>query len=249
MDSQGFYPSNYGESPYDNQQQYGQTGYDMGEASPYESQQQISYGYSQQGYGQVGAYTGQIMTPEPIPDQDTGGYTDGFDDEPPLLEELGINFDHIYSKTLTVLNPLRQTSAEAVNDSDLAGPLVFAFAFGGTLLLAGKVHFGYIYGIGGVGCAAMWVLLNMMSFTGVSAGCIISVLGYCLLPMVFLSGVAILVSLETLLGTFISLAAIGWCSWSASKLFVTALAMDSQQLLVAYPCALLYGVFALITIF
>jgi len=36
---------------------------------------------------------------------------------------------------------------------------------------------------------------------------------------------------------------------AASKLFVTALSMDLQQLLIAYPCALLYGVFALITIF
>ncbi|XP_071951479.1 protein YIPF5-like isoform X2 [Antedon mediterranea] len=242
MDSQGFYQSNY-----DDSQQYGQS-YDMG-GDQYAQPQQMGYDYSQQqsAYGQQ-AYTGQIMTPEPMPEEDTG-YSGSFDDEPPLLEELGINFDHIYSKTLTVLNPLRETSAEAVNDSDLAGPLVFAFAFGGTLLLAGKVHFGYIYGIGGVGCAAMWVLLNMMSFTGVSASCIISVLGYCLLPMVFLSGLAIIMTLESIAGTLISLSAIGWCSWSASKLFVTALAMDSQQPLVAYPCALLYGVFALITIF
>ena len=43
--------------------------------------------------------------------------------------------------------------------------------------------------------------------------------------------------------------AILWCSLSASKLFVTALTMDHQQPLVAYPCALLYGVFALLTIF
>lgn len=40
-----------------------------------------------------------------------------------------------------------------------------------------------------------------------------------------------------------------WCSVSASKLFVTAYTMDHQQILIAYPCALLYGVFALITIF
>ena len=33
------------------------------------------------------------------------------------------------------------------------------------------------------------------------------------------------------------------------QLFVTALEMKHQQLLVAYPCALLYGVFALITMF
>ena len=40
-----------------------------------------------------------------------------------------------------------------------------------------------------------------------------------------------------------------WCSMSASKLFVTAYSMDHQQMLIAYPCALFYGVFALITIF
>lgn len=40
-----------------------------------------------------------------------------------------------------------------------------------------------------------------------------------------------------------------WCALSASKLFVTSLSMDRQQILVAYPAALFYGVFALITIF
>ena len=44
-------------------------------------------------------------------------------------------------------------------------------------------------------------------------------------------------------------AAVGWCASCASKFFVSALGMDSQQLLVAYPCALVYGVFALLTVF
>ena len=60
----------------------------------------------------------------------------------------------------------------------------------------GKLQFGYIYGIGVVGCAAMYFLLNMMSLTGVSVGCVISVLGYCLLPMVILSFSAVLLSLK-----------------------------------------------------
>ena len=51
------------------------------------------------------------------------------------------------------------------------------------------------------------------------------------------------------MGIIISAAVIGWCSLSASKIFISALAMDGQQLLVAYPCALLYGVFALISVF
>ena len=51
------------------------------------------------------------------------------------------------------------------------------------------------------------------------------------------------------LGVILSAICIVWCSVSASKLFTTAYAMDHQQILVAYPCALFYGVFALITIF
>uniref|UniRef100_T1IY08 Protein YIPF n=1 Tax=Strigamia maritima TaxID=126957 RepID=T1IY08_STRMM len=152
-------------------------------------------------------------------------------------------------QTRAVLNPFGATDSTIMQDSDLAGPLVFCLAFGGFLLLSGKVHFGYIYGIAVVGCLAMHALLNLMSLTGVSIGCVISVLGYCLLPMVALSGVSILFSLQGIVGNVLTVLIILWCSLSASKLFVTALTMDRQQPLVAYPCALVYGVFALLTIF
>ena len=38
-------------------------------------------------------------------------------------------------QTLAVLNPLKQTDHEIMQDTDLAGPLVFCLAFGGTLML------------------------------------------------------------------------------------------------------------------
>lgn len=56
-------------------------------------------------------------------------------------------------------------------------------------------------------------------------------------------------SYRGVIGTVLTIATVLWCSWSASKLFVTALQMDSQQPLVAYPCALVYAVFALLTVF
>lgn len=52
-----------------------------------------------------------------------------------------------------------------------------------------------------------------------------------------------------ILGTLLALFIIGWCSLSASKIFTSALAMEGQQLLIAYPCALLYGLFALLAVF
>jgi hypothetical protein len=172
-----------------------------------------------------------------------------FLNEPPLLEELGINPYQIMEKTLAVLNPLRNTEASILQDTDLAGPVVFCVLFGFFLLLAGKVSFGYIYGIGVIGCVGMYFLLNMMSQAGVSLGVTVSVLGYCLLPMVGLAGVNILLSLQDLLGTILTVLTVIWCSLSASKLFVTALNMQQQQPLVAYPCALVYGVFALLAVF
>ncbi|KAI6250250.1 hypothetical protein HI914_02141 [Erysiphe necator] len=56
--------------------------------------------------------------------------TEGYEGEPALLEELGVNFDHIWSKTLAVLNPLAHIDQHLMDDSDLAGPILFFFLFG-----------------------------------------------------------------------------------------------------------------------
>ncbi|KAI9548182.1 Protein yipf5 [Dissostichus eleginoides] len=247
-----FYQSSYS---VDDQNQAAQ-GYNNAETpyKPYEGQYDYSQpmGYAPQGVMQPQQpYTGQIFQPTqtytPSPSQSM--YGSSFDDEPPLLEELGINFDHIWQKTLTVLHPMKVADGSIMNETDLAGPMVFCLAFGATLLLTGKIQFGYVYGISAIGCLGMYCLLNLMSMTGVSFGCVASVLGYCLLPMILLSTFGVLLSLQGMLGIILTAAIIGWCSLSASKIFISALAMDGQQLLVAYPCGLLYGVFALISVF
>eukprot|EP00063_Salmo_salar_P091609 XP_014066444.1 PREDICTED: protein YIPF5 isoform X1 [Salmo salar] len=185
--------------------------------------------------------------------QNTAGTDGSFEEEPPLLEELGINFEHIWQKTLTVLNPMMPADGSIMNETDLTGPILFCIALGATLLMAGKSHFGYVYGISAIGCMAMYTLLTLLSSLTVSYGCVASVLGYCLLPMVALSAFAVIFSLQFpsrgIIGTILALLVIGWCSFSASKIFISTLAMEGQQLLVAYPCALLYGVFALLTMF
>lgn len=180
--------------------------------------------------------------------QGFAGTTD-FENEPPLLEELGINFEHIFMKTKCVLNPVAKPDSSIIHDEDLAGPLVFCIAYGFTLLLMGKIQFGYVYGITAMGCLSMYCLLNLMSETGVSAVCIGSTLGYCLLPMVFLSFIGSMVTLNGVAGLVCSVFFILWCSVSSSKLFVNALNMKNQQILVLYPCFLLYGILALLNTF
>ncbi|XP_028750372.1 protein YIPF7 [Peromyscus leucopus] len=196
------------------------------------------------------SYAGQLFQPASNSDYyPQSPSVDGFDEEPPLLEELGINFDHIWQKTLTVLNPMKPADGSIMNETDLTGPLLFCVALGATLLLAGKAQFGYVYGMSAIGCLGIYTLLNLMSSAGVSYGCVASVLGYCLLPVIILSSCAIFFSLQGTFGTVSALLIIIWCSLSASKIFISALAMEGQQLLVAYPCALFYGLFALLTVF
>ncbi|KAF3068354.1 Protein transport protein yip1 [Daldinia childiae] len=89
--------------------------------------------------------------------------TEGYDGEPPLLEELGINFDHIWMKTLAVLNPFGRIDQHIMDDSDLGGPILFFFLFGTFLLFSGKVHFGYIYGLALMGSVALHTILSLMS--------------------------------------------------------------------------------------
>lgn len=61
---------------------------------------------------------------------------------------------------------------------------------------AGKAHFGYVYGTSAMACTGMHILLSLMSSVAVSYGCVASVLGYCLLPMVALSAFAAFHSLQ-----------------------------------------------------
>ena len=82
-----------------------------------------------------------------------------------------------------------------MNVTDLARPMVFCLAFGATLLLAGKIQFGYVCGISALGCLEMF-LSTKLSMTGVSFGCVASVRGYCLLPMILLSSFAVIFSLQ-----------------------------------------------------
>ena len=166
---------------------------------PHHQQQDLqfqSFSYQDKVYGGTG-----FTPPPPIyPHQVTWASirsafsSSSLDNEPPLLVELGINFEHITSKGLTVLNPFKQVDRHIMDDTDLAGPLIFCFLFGGFLLLSGKAHFEYIYGVAVVGVFSIYGILNVMSETGIDGYRAASVLGYSLLPMVILSSINVLVS-------------------------------------------------------
>jgi len=175
--------------------------------------------------------------------------TGGLPGEAPLLQELGVNIGHIWLKTFTVLNPMKSIDQGVMDDTDLWGPFLFCLAFGAFLLLSGKLHFSYIYGVAMLGWLSIYALLNLMSERGADLYRTASVLGYCLLPMVLLSGISILLKLRGAVGYGLGISSIFWCTYSSSSIFVTILGMKNQRILVAYPVGLLYACFALITIF
>ena len=184
-------------------------------------------------------------------------YEEDYDNEPPLLEELGVNFPHIYSKSRAVLFPFGKhakslESGLIENDADLAGPLAFALGLGGELLLSGKMHFGYVYGFGMSGCLAMTLLLNLLNPNGaVSVWTVVSILGYALLPVNLLAGMNVLLRVHKLgvWGMVMAVLTIVWCTTASARLFERGCNMRAQRFLVAYPTALLYSAFVMITIF
>ena len=179
-------------------------------------------------------------------------------DAPPLLEELGIDFGHIKRQTLSILTigfsqtmgrHARPSPDQELVHADLTGPLLYCLLFGFVLLLSGNNHFGYVYGFGGIGSVGIFGLLNLMNPQGIALYQCISVLGYSLVPMIFLSFLRLLFSLNGLYGALIAGASILWCSYSASYLFVKGLHMNDHLILVMYPLALFYTAFGLLAIF
>lgn len=118
----------------------------------------------------------------------------GFEDEPPLLEELGINTKQIWNKTISILNPFR-VKPDLHEDADLSGPFLFLMAFGLFQLLAGKLHFGIILGWVTVASLFLYIVFNMLAGRNGNLDLYrcLSLIGYCMLPIVILSAISLFV--------------------------------------------------------
>lgn len=179
------------------------------------------------------------------------------EDEAPLLEELGVNVEHILMKTKAVVIPFRRFHKHSaladpsiiVEDADLAGPLAFALLLGGELLITGKLQFGYIYGFGLFGCLAMTLILNLMSPTAVSFWTVTSILGYSLLPVNILAALKIILFSFGTVTQCLAVLTVLWSTTASTRLLEIGCGLADQRYLLAYPIALLYSAFVLITIF
>uniref|UniRef100_A0A7N0VBP2 Protein YIP n=1 Tax=Kalanchoe fedtschenkoi TaxID=63787 RepID=A0A7N0VBP2_KALFE len=156
------------------------------------------------------------------------GVNADFEDELPLLEELGIN---------TRLNP------HIHEDADLSGPFVLMMAFGLFQLLAGKIHFGIL--LGWITVAAIWlyVVFNMLAGKNGNLDVYrcLSLIGYCMLPVVILSALALFVPRG---------GAVVWATRVCTRLMVELGSCSVEHRGLAwYACLLIYALFSLLVIF
>ncbi|GAB0093085.1 Protein YIPF [Sergentomyia squamirostris] len=218
--------------------------------------------YSQPSYAPpYGQQQPNIFTPEPMDHLGFGGgqnsSTNEFD-EPPLLEELEIYPERIWEKSLVVLNPFHargftDNAEYFFKETDLAGPIAFCLMLAACLFVSGKgAHFGYIYGLCIMSVLVMYFLISLMcnsteNFVTLTA--VASILGYSILPIVWLSILGIAVALNGMLGMILATCAIILATVGASKIFCLMTGDVNQRYLIAYPCALVYVIFTLLVLF
>ena len=108
---------------------------------------------------------------------------------------------------------------------------------------------GYIFGIAFVGCWGTYLLLHLMTEHTLDLYQVMSVMGYCMLPIVVLAALAIVIDMHGTFGAVLGLIFVAWCTKSATAIFEDALDMREQRYLIAYPVSMFYLTFSLISIF
>ncbi|KAG2428412.1 hypothetical protein HXX76_011532 [Chlamydomonas incerta] len=198
-----------------------------------------SYGSYAPGYGAAaGGYGGATTN------------SNSFEEEPPLLEELGIDVGAIFLKTRAVL--MCRFSSRYLDDLDMGGALLFVFLLAGLQLLMGKLHFGVTLGWSVVCSLLLWFLLRQLAGAeGAEAknldlyGCC-CVVGYSMLPLVGFAAAALLLPRGPVT-LAVGGACTAWAALTASRIFARRCpALEDLKGVIMYPCVLTYATFALL---
>jgi len=178
-----------------------------------------------------------------------GAFTGSSPGDRPLLEELSIDLNAIKSECLLPLKVLR-TPGEVQVSSDIAGPVIVLVMFTLSLVLQGKLHFGYIYLISLTSTVLVFGLLNLLTHTGVSYAVCCNAMGYSMTPVVAFS------FLNTVLawaGRAVRASVCGgmclWSAYVASRVLCQHLGAVEKTGVVSYPLFLAYISFGMMVIF
>ncbi|CAN8316622.1 unnamed protein product [Cochlearia groenlandica] len=182
----------------------------------------------------------------------SSSFNGGFEEEEPLLDELGIHPDQIWKKTKSILNPFKINDS-VHKDSDLSGPIFLYLALCLFQLLAGKIQFGVILGWIVVSSIFLYAVFNMLAGRNgnLDLHTCTSLVGYSLLPVVILSAVSLFVPQGAGPVRFVVAAVfVVWSARACSNLVVSLADGGEEHLgLISYACFLIYTLFSLLVIF
>lgn len=171
-----------------------------------------------------------------------------FSHEPSLLEELEIDPTLIYHKTLSLLNPIK-FDPSTHSPPDLSGPFLYYISFCTIQLLSGKVQFGVVLGWIVVYSTLLYFLLNMLDgkYCNLDLYKSFSIVGYSFLPILVFSAVSLFVP-PGAAAARLCLAAVFvlWSTWVSARVLANGNELSG---LIAYPCFLIYTLFAMLVLF
>lgn len=179
------------------------------------------------------------------------------EEEPPLLEELGIYPQQIRDNAMTLINPFagdRLVIETFLANLDLSGPIFCAFIFGACLFLAGKVFiFSHLYALSMFSVFGMYGLLKLLCYDQhahcISIKGVACALGYGLLHLIWLAFIGIFIRLNTFDGFIFATLAIVLSTAGASRILSIMSNQPNQRTLIAYPTAMIYILFSFLVAF
>lgn len=187
-------------------------------------------------------------------------YTDSFSlklavtghlpNDPPLLQELGIDLSLIKIESQLPFRVLRNNSFHKSSSTDLTGPIIFLIFFMFILMLNGKAHFGYIYLISLSASSFIYALLSLISQNGTNLTVCCSVMGYSLTPILFFAVLNLVLRWAGLyFRVFLGIGFSLWSAYTASNVLCRCYDLGSKTIILGYPLILSYICFILMILF
>ncbi|ELA41063.1 uncharacterized protein VICG_01856 [Vittaforma corneae ATCC 50505] len=179
-----------------------------------------------------------------------GALSGSFPGEKSLLEELSIDLNMIKTESLLPLKVLKHNTTEVNVSSDVTGPIIILVVFTLSLVIQGKLHFGYIYLISLTSSFLMFILLNLLTSKGVDYSICCNIMGYSMTPIVAFSlGSMVLVWTGMFIKSILGIGMSAWSAYTASKVVCTHLSLVEKMVVVGYPLFLAYMCFMMMVLF
>ncbi len=186
-------------------------------------------------------------------------FTGFFPSDPPLLQELGIDFNSIIRESCLVFNYSLQNIGDdstQIPFTDFIGPLCYLLLYNCFLAIQGKIHFGYVYVLTLFSILGVYFLLNaLIKDKQIHLIFCVNILGYSLLPISIFTLLNILLfflskSTRLIIGLVYAL----WSTYFSTKIISGKISGDvfiggdksgiiGYPLFLAYLCYILIGVF------